>query len=82
MVIHRTNGDYVAALDACQICGSKGYKQEGQNVICKNCGAVIYIPSIGDKGGCNPIPVKSRVEGGEVIVNLTDLLSSAKTIHS
>jgi FTR1 family protein len=82
MVIHRTNGDYVAALDACQICGSKGYKQEGQNVICKNCGAVIYIPSIGEKGGCNPIPVKSRVEGGEVIVNLTDLLNSAKTIHS
>jgi FTR1 family protein len=82
LVIHRTNGDYVTALDACQICGAKGYRQEGQNVICRNCGAVIYIPSIGEKGGCNPIPVKSRVEGGEVIVDLGDLLSSAKTIHS
>jgi high-affinity iron transporter len=82
MVIHRTNGDYVTALDACQICGTKGYKQEGQNVVCRNCGAVIYIPSIGEKGGCNPIPVKSRVEGGEVIVDLSDLASSAKTIHS
>jgi high-affinity iron transporter len=81
MVIHRTD-DYAVALDACQICGSKGYKQEGQNVICKNCGAVIYIPSIGQKGGCNPIPVKSRVEGGEVIVDLTDLASSAGSIHS
>jgi high-affinity iron transporter len=81
MVVHEASG-YVTALDACEICGSKGYKQEGQNVICRNCGAVIYIPSIGQKGGCNPIPVKSRVEGGTVIVSLPDLASSAKTIHS
>lgn len=82
MVVHEANDQYVTALDACQICGSKGYKQEGQNVVCRNCGAVIYIPSIGQKGGCNPIPVKSRVEGGTVIVNLTDLAGSAKMIHS
>jgi len=82
MVVHKPDGSYVTALDACEICGSKGYKQEGQNVVCRNCGAVIYIPSIGQKGGCNPIPVKSRVEGGEVIVNLQDLLASVKTIHS
>ncbi len=82
MVVHKPDGSYVTALDACEICGAKGYKQEGQNVVCRNCGAVIYIPSIGQKGGCNPIPVKSRVEGGEVIVNLQDLLASVKTIHS
>ena len=82
MVVHEANGQYVTALDACEICGAKGYKQEGQNVICRNCGAVIYIPSIGQKGGCNPIPVKSRVEGGTVIVSLPDLASSATMIHS
>ena len=73
LVIHKTNGDYAAALDACQICGRPGYRQEGQNVICRNCGAAIYIPSIGQSGGCNPIRVKSRVEGGEVIVDLSAL---------
>ncbi len=73
MVIHQTNGNYSVALDACQICGWAGYKQEGQNVICRNCGATIYIPSIGDKGGCNPIPVKSEVSNGEVIVDLAAL---------
>ena len=62
-----------AALDACQICGAAGYRQEGQNVVCRNCGAAIYIPSIGETGGCNPIPVKSSVEGGEVIVDLSAL---------
>ena len=82
LVIHQTNGDYAVALDACQICGTAGYRQEGQNVVCRNCGATIYVPSIGDKGGCNPIPVKSRVEGGVVTVDLSALASAASTIHS
>jgi high-affinity iron transporter len=81
LIIHQTNGNYSVALDACQICGWKGYRQEGQNVICRNCGATIYIPSIGDRGGCNPIPVKSRVEGGEVVVDLSALADSAAMVH-
>ncbi len=82
LVIHKTNGDYTTALDACQICGRSGYRQEGQNVICRNCGASIYVPSIGDHGGCNPIPVKSSVVGGEVIVDLSALAGAAATIRS
>ena len=82
LVIHQTNGDYATALDACQICGRAGYRQEGQNVICRNCGASIYVPSIGDRGGCNPIPVKSRVAGGEVIVDLSALADANSMIHS
>ena len=82
LVIHKLNGDYSAALDACQICGTAGYRQEGQSVICRNCGAAIYIPSIGQSGGCNPISVKSRVEGGEVIVDVSALGEAASKIHS
>jgi high-affinity iron transporter len=82
LVIHKLNGDYAVALDACQICGTAGYRQEGQSVICRNCGAAIYIPSIGQSGGCNPISVKSRVEGGEVIVDLSALGEAASKIHS
>lgn len=81
MVIHQTNGNYAVALDACEICGWAGYKQEGQNVICRNCGATIYLPSIGEKGGCNPIPVKSEVENGQVIVELSSLTESASRVH-
>jgi high-affinity iron transporter len=82
LVIHKLNGDYAVALDACQICGTAGYRQEGQSVICRNCGAAIYVPSIGQSGGCNPISVKSRVEGGEVIVDLSALGEAASKIHS
>jgi uncharacterized membrane protein len=81
-VIHKTNGDYVAALDACQICGRAGYRQEGQNIICRNCGASIYAPSIGDRGGCNPIPIKSQVVAGEVIVDLSAISDANAMIHS
>ncbi len=81
LVIHQTNGNYVVALDACQICGWSGYRQEGQNVICRNCGATIYIPSIGEHGGCNPVPVKAEIQQGEVIVELSALTNSAATVH-
>jgi len=82
LVIHRLSGDYATALDACQICGRQGYRQEGQNVICRNCGAAIYIPSIGESGGCNPVGVKSRVDAGDVIVNLSALVEADSTIHA
>jgi len=81
LVVHQTNGNYAAALDACQICGWSGYRPQGQNVICRNCGATIYIPSIGEQGGCNPVPLKASVEGGEVIIDLSDFTASASTIH-
>jgi high-affinity iron transporter len=82
LAIHKSSGDYATALDACQICGAVGYRQEGQNVICRNCGAAIYIPSIGQSGGCNPIAVKSRVEKGEVVVDLPALMEATSTIHA
>jgi uncharacterized membrane protein len=82
LVIHKMNGDFGTALDACQICGGAGYRQQGQNVICRNCAASIYIPSIGESGGCNPIGVKSQVQGGEVVMDLSALAEAASKIHS
>src|SRR5271163_4524919 len=82
IVIHKPNGDYATALDACQICGPSGYRQEGQSIICRTCGAAIYIPSIGESGGCNPIGVKSHVEGGAVVVDLSAIGEAASKIHS
>jgi high-affinity iron transporter len=81
LVIRKRNGDYGTALDACQICGAQGYRQEGSNIICRNCAAAIYIPSIGESGGCNPIGVKSHVESGEVVVDLSALADAASLIH-
>lgn len=81
LVIRKGNGDFAVALDACEICGWSGYRQEGQNVICRNCGAAIYVPSIGQSGGCNPAGVKARVDAGKISIDLTALAESAATVH-
>jgi uncharacterized membrane protein len=73
LVIRKPGGGFGAALDACQICGPKGYYQNGSNVICRNCAAAIYIPSIGEVGGCNPIGLPSRVESGHLVIDVSAL---------
>jgi high-affinity iron transporter len=73
LAVRKRSGAYAVALDACLICGPSGYRQEGPNVICRNCAAAIYVPSIGDAGGCNPIGVPFRVEGRDLVVALSDL---------
>jgi high-affinity iron transporter len=82
LVIHQLNGNFAVALDACQICGRAGYRQEGQNIICRNCGASIYAPSIGERGGCNPIPVNSGIAGGEISIDLSALTDASALIHN
>ncbi len=70
-----------AALDACQICGSQGYVQDGQNVVCRNCAAAIYVPTIGLAGGCNPIHVDYRVEGETLLIAESALAAAATYFH-
>jgi high-affinity iron transporter len=67
-----------AGLDACLICGNQGYYQDGQNVICRNCASAIYVPTIGQAGGCNPIHIDYVVEGNSLIVSGNSLDAAAK----
>jgi high-affinity iron transporter len=69
LVIRKPNG-WGTALDACMICGTAGYRQDGSNVICRNCASAIYIPTIGEAGGCNPVGVPSHIEGSELVIEL------------
>jgi FTR1 family protein len=64
----RVGGDVRVCLDACEICGDKGYFQDGGAVVCRNCISPIVPSSIGRSGGCNPIPLAARAEGGRLVV--------------
>ncbi len=79
LIIKKPNG-YGTALDACRICGAEGYRQDGQNVICRHCGSAIYVPSVGNQGGCNPIGVPSRVDGEDLVIDISSLTQAAKEI--
>ena len=79
MIIKKPDG-WGTALDACRICGAEGYRQDGQNVICRHCGSAIYVPSIGQVGGCNPIGVPSHVDGADLVLDLSALAHATTEI--
>lgn len=73
LVFRQQDGSLTTALDACQICGPKGYMQEGEHIICKNCNAPIFAPTMGQGGGCNPLPLPSEVVGDKLIIPVAGL---------
>jgi FTR1 family protein len=79
MIIKKPNG-YGTALDACRICGAEGYRQDGQNVVCRHCGSAIYVPTIGERGGCNPIGMPSQVDGADLVLDVSSLVQATKEI--
>ena len=79
MIIKKPTG-WGTALDACRICGAEGYRQDGQNVICRHCGSAIYVPTIGEAGGCNPIGVPSRVDGTDLVLDISALSQATHEI--
>jgi high-affinity iron transporter len=79
MVIKKPDG-WGTALDACRICGAEGYRQDGQNVICRHCASAIYVPTIGQAGGCNPIGVPSHVDGRDLVLDISALTQATKEI--
>jgi high-affinity iron transporter len=79
IIIKKPNG-WGTALDACRICGAEGYRQDGQNVICRHCGSAIYVPTIGQAGGCNPIGVPSHVDGANLVLDVSALAQATNEI--
>jgi len=79
LIIKKPNG-FGTALDACRICGAEGYRQDGQNVVCRHCGSAIYVPSVGDQGGCNPIGVPSHTDGSDLVLDVSALSQAVKEI--
>ena len=72
-LIIKKPGGWGVALDACRICGAEGYRQDGQNVVCRHCGSAIYVPTIGEAGGCNPVGVPFQVSGSDLVVHVSAL---------
>lgn len=73
LAIKDAGGQIHTTLDACHICGPIGYRKQGAYLECKNCGSTLDIASLGEPGGCNPIPLPSRVDGATVSVAVKDL---------
>ncbi len=76
-ILKSADGVIRAAIDACDVCyaARKGYHQDGDDLVCNNCG--LHFPSnrINEvKGGCNPSPLTRTVEGNSVVIKISDLV--------
>ena len=70
------DGAYRAALDACDVCyrTNRGYRQEGDLMVCNNCGQTFPSNRIGEiKGGCNPHPLARGIEGQYLVIKRADI---------
>jgi high-affinity iron transporter len=73
LLYRKPDGKVASIFDACQICGSVGFYKTSTGIVCKNCAAPINPQSVGQPGGCNPIPLHSTEQGNSVVINITDL---------
>jgi high-affinity iron transporter len=74
----RADGKVVTVFDACEICGGQGFAKTSRGVVCKNCAAPINAASIGQHGGCNPVPLESKVVGPNIVITEKELAGGAK----
>ena len=80
-VLKSSDGVIRAAFDACDVCwpAGKGYYQEGDHMVCRNCGrrfASVLVNEV--KGGCNPAPLKRAVKGDNVVIQVKDILEGKR----
>ena len=79
LVVKAAPGDYRAALDANET-GDGGFHQHGEMLSCTGCGLRFQASDIGEKGGgCYPIAVARRVEAGDLVIRVDDLLEAGAT---
>jgi len=49
----------------------KAIARAGRMSLAATVGSAIYVPSVGDQGGCNPIGVPSHTDGGDLVMDVS-----------
>ncbi|HSN87206.1 MAG TPA: Fe-S-containing protein [Thermoanaerobaculia bacterium] len=71
-------GHLQVAFDANEPCAKakRGYRHEGEWVVCNKCDKAFRLSEVNEgRGGCYPVPLKFREEGGELILAEADILT-------
>lgn len=79
-VLKSSDGVIRAAFDACDVCygARKGYRQEGDTMVCNNCGQRFPSVKINEiKGGCNPAPLNRVAKDGYLYISPQDIETGA-----
>jgi len=73
LLFKKPDGNIVSVADACSICGPVGFYVGAQGITCKMCASPLVPQSMGQAGGCNPIPLKSTQTSGILSIQAADL---------
>ncbi|MBU2497165.1 MAG: DUF2318 domain-containing protein [Nanoarchaeota archaeon] len=77
--VKASDGSIKTGFDACDVCYSskKGYRQEGNYMVCNNCGNKYPINGIGTEnknpGGCWPGYLPSKSDGENLLIKKSDI---------
>ena len=77
LLFKKPDGNIVAVGDACSICGPVGFYMGEQGITCKMCASPLVPASMGQPGGCNPLPLASTNTNGQITIAAADLKSLA-----
>lgn len=86
LAVKATDGSIRTALNTCQVCFTSGrgyYKQQGNRLICQNCGNAFRVDDVEVvRGGCNPVPVlpENKTDEGEYITIKKEFLEKNKVL--
>lgn len=88
LAVKASDGSIRTAFNTCQVCkGSPKayYKQEGDILVCQNCGNQFSMDMIEQqRGGCNPVPIdkENKTEDGTNIVISKDFIGQNKALFT
>ncbi|MCR4437189.1 MAG: DUF2318 domain-containing protein [Clostridiales bacterium] len=86
LAVKAPDGTIRTAFNTCQVCYNSGrgyYKQEGDELVCQNCGNRFKTSQVEKiKGGCNPVPIlkDNKTDDGTNIVISKDFLAQNKDL--
>jgi len=88
IAVKASDGSIRTAFNTCQVCYSSGrgyYEQEGDTLVCQNCGNRLDMDEVEvTRGGCNPVPITSEhktVDETSIIVS-KEFLEEASVIFA
>ena len=88
MAVRASDGTIRTAFNTCQICNGSPrayYKQEGDFVVCQNCGNRFSMDMIEvQRGGCNPIPITDddKIDADDTITITKEFIEQNKDLFT
>ena len=86
LAVKASDGTIRTAFNTCQVCYDSGkgyYKQEGNELVCQNCGNRFKIDQVEkEKNGCNPVPIldQNKTDDGTTISISNNFLTQNKDL--